>query len=51
VAPIGAGSSEGEQVDVEGRRAADAFKKDRSKQRPPDDTSDAVSGAGVRRTA
>ncbi len=35
----------GEQADTEGRRAADAIKKNPSKQRPPYEVSAAVSGA------
>jgi hypothetical protein len=42
--PVGASPSEGEQADVEGRRAADAIKKNLNKQRPPDETSEVAYG-------
>jgi hypothetical protein len=42
--PVGASPSKGERADVEGRRAADAIKKNPTKQRPPDETSEEVYG-------
>jgi ATP-binding cassette subfamily B protein len=42
--PVGASPSKGERADVEGRRAADVIKKNPTKQRPPDETSEEVYG-------